>query len=79
MDTPAFPATTEISLFGGPFDGETVSICGRPYEYWVPNDDPQMLPLNIDPTSYCRTFQWVAVYTRVADKNQYKFLEMRRD
>ena len=78
MDTPAFPATTEVSLLSGPYDGRIVSISGRPYEFWVPNDDPQMLPLDISPISYCRTSQWVAIYIRVADKNQYKFLEMRR-
>jgi hypothetical protein len=76
MDTPAFPATTEISLFAGPFDGETVSICGRPYEFWMPIDLP--LPFGIDPL-YEREPRWVAIYTRVTDKNQYQYLETRRD
>jgi hypothetical protein len=78
MDTPAFPTTTEVLLLSGPYDGKKASISGRPYEYWVPNDDPQMFPLDINPMSFRRTSQWVAIYIRVADKNQYKFLEMRR-
>ena len=76
MDAPAFPATTEISLLGGPFDGETVSIYGRPYEFWMPFEID--LPLSIDPL-YKRMPRWVAIYTRVTDKNQYQYLETRRD
>jgi hypothetical protein len=77
MDDPAFPATTKRSLFGGPFDGETVSIYGRPYELWMPID----LPISfgeIDPL-YELTPKWVAVYTRLTDKNQYQYLETRRE
>jgi hypothetical protein len=76
MDTPALPATTELLLFGGPFDGETVSIYGRPYELWMPIDLP--ISFEIDPSCELAP-RWVAIYTRVTDKNQYQYLETRRD
>ncbi len=76
MDTPALPTATELVLLGGPFDGETVSIYGRPYEFWMPIDLP--LSFEIDPL-YERKPRWVAIYTRVTDKNQYQYLETRRD
>jgi hypothetical protein len=76
MDTPAFPTTSEVLLLNGPYDGKKVSISGRPYEYWVPIDLP--LLFEIDPL-YERKPRWVAIYTRVTDKNQYQYLETRRD
>jgi len=76
MDTPAFPATTEFVLLGGPFDGETVSIYGRPYEFWMPID--LLLSFEIDPL-HERNPRWVAIYISVTDKNQYQYLETRRD
>jgi hypothetical protein len=78
MDTLALPAATEVSLLSGPSHGKKVSIYGRPYELWIPNDDPQVLPLCISPMPYYRRAQWVAIYIRVVGKNQYKFLEMRQ-
>jgi hypothetical protein len=76
MDAPA--TETEVSLFGGPLDGKTLCYGGRPYELWMPVD-PRSVPaevFEIDPSCYCLAKQWVAVYARVADKNQYQYLEM---
>ena len=76
MDTPEFPAATESVLLGGPFDGETVNIYGRPYEFWMPIDLP--LSFEINPL-HERMPRWVAIYIRVTDENQYQYLETRRD
>ena len=67
-----WPIETEILLFGGPFDGKTHHLCGRPYELWMP------VEMLIDPGCYCPVRQWAAIYTRIADKNQYQYLETRR-